>query len=331
MPNICAFGRGVALTADKTQTQEYLITEYIDARPLNAAAVIQADPVARAQLFHQLFAVHAQLRRQRFSAIGSLTSNQYGDCHVGPCLSFAANEARGVRLPAFASAREYLRTSLDVVRRNLEQRPVLRPRASTAAAAAADLTDTTDLAAAAVAAVDSLAADPSQQRPTPYERFALHNLRRVCAQLVPAALDRGPFVLHHHDLRLGNILVDGALRVRAILDWEFAHVVPIALAAPPPWTDRFREPGEATLAALFHAQLLAVARHSEEHWKMLNDWYGPCQDARLVARVLRFPSQLAAVFREALARKMFGSRAGEAERMFLEQEAAEAARRNSME
>lgn len=52
---------------------------------------------------------------------------------------------------------------------------------------------------------------------------------------VNTAVDAGPFVLVHGDFAMHNIVVDEDLRIRAVLDWEWARVVPVQLFQPPLW------------------------------------------------------------------------------------------------
>ncbi|KAH6700016.1 hypothetical protein BKA61DRAFT_449746, partial [Leptodontidium sp. MPI-SDFR-AT-0119] len=48
-------------------------------------------------------------------------------------------------------------------------------------------------------------------------------------------LDNGPFVLAHGDLEPHNIMVNEAMDIVALLDWEWSRVVPLQFFMPPTW------------------------------------------------------------------------------------------------
>ena len=54
----------------------------------------------------------------------------------------------------------------------------------------------------------------------------------------------GPFTLMHSDLHQSNILVDENLRITAILDWEWACVLPIQISGLPPICLSLKRPAE---------------------------------------------------------------------------------------
>ena len=54
----------------------------------------------------------------------------------------------------------------------------------------------------------------------------------------------GPFTLMHSDLHQSNVLVDDNLRITAILDWEWACVLPIQISCLPPICLSLKRPAE---------------------------------------------------------------------------------------
>jgi len=67
-------------------------------------------------------------------------------------------------------------------------------------------------------------------------------------QLLPTfnvpELNHGPFTLMHSDLHQSNILVDENLAITAILDWEWACVLPIQISCLPPICVSLKRPTE---------------------------------------------------------------------------------------
>ena len=52
---------------------------------------------------------------------------------------------------------------------------------------------------------------------------------------INSALDSGPFVLAHGDLQKWNLIVSDDLDLLAVIDWEWAQIVPLQLFLPPLW------------------------------------------------------------------------------------------------
>ena len=58
--------------------------------------------------------------------------------------------------------------------------------------------------------------------------------RLTIPSFVNARFDGGPYFLCHLDLHASNVLINKNLEIEAILDWEFASVLPIEIACAPP-------------------------------------------------------------------------------------------------
>ncbi|KAJ5573656.1 uncharacterized protein N7459_008083 [Penicillium hispanicum] len=50
-----------------------------------------------------------------------------------------------------------------------------------------------------------------------------------------ASSDQGPFKLWCDDLRPANVLVDEALKIVGVVDWEFTYAAPVEFSHAPPW------------------------------------------------------------------------------------------------
>lgn len=56
-----------------------------------------------------------------------------------------------------------------------------------------------------------------------------------------------PFFIDHSDLNPGNILVDDSFNIVAVLDWEWAKVVPACMMTPPAWITDIESLGSPSL------------------------------------------------------------------------------------
>ncbi|KAL4785307.1 kinase-like domain-containing protein [Aspergillus varians] len=75
---------------------------------------------------------------------------------------------------------------------------------------------------------------------------------RLTKQQRASALDKGPFKLWCDDFRPANILLDKALKIVGVVDWEFTYAAPVEFSFAPPWWLLIEKP---------------------EYWpKGLNDW-----------------------------------------------------------
>lgn len=67
------------------------------------------------------------------------------------------------------------------------------------------------------------------------EAFCFRKIKVALPQSLDSALDNGPFLLSHTDLRETNIIVDDELNITGIIDWEWSAVIPRQLFMPPTW------------------------------------------------------------------------------------------------
>jgi hypothetical protein len=58
--------------------------------------------------------------------------------------------------------------------------------------------------------------------------------RRVVPYYMDKKFNKGPFFLCHLDLHASNVITNKNLEVEAILDWEFASILPVEIACAPP-------------------------------------------------------------------------------------------------
>ncbi|OAR01107.1 hypothetical protein LLEC1_05653 [Akanthomyces lecanii] len=286
VPTVCAFGKDAVLTSDATQNQMFLISEYIAGVSLMPDQLANADEITRKRFFLQLFDYLAQLRSLEFQKIGSLMPGISQSPWVGNIISFSSNSLR-IQLPSFISARDYMASQYNILRQHISS-PV------------ADLSE-------------------SDSR---YELFALHALqgRFESYSLDPELLDDGPFVLHHADLHLCNILVDADLNIQGIIDWEFVNTVPLRLFTPPLWAIH-QEPGLDKLSYSFFMELFAAAHEDSRFERLFCEWYGKGEfnEAFHLARMIRHPTAMAEVFAEGFAKKLFANNIEEAEAEFFSQ------------
>lgn len=166
-------------------------------------SLANAPEAERNQLYSDLIDILAQLHSLKFATSGSLmpASNE-AEPRVDAILSMSANELRRSYPKqqsvqgGFKSSKQYLDYQCDLLRQSCRL-PII--------------------------GLSEIAA----QR----ELFAFESVRQRLQDF--PELD-GSFVLAHQDLRYSNILTDG-FRIKGVIDWEFAAVVPQYLFTPPSW------------------------------------------------------------------------------------------------
>ncbi|TQV98062.1 Protein kinase-like domain [Cordyceps javanica] len=284
VPKVYAFGNDAILTADKTQSQIFLISEFIDGVPLMPDRLLNADAATRTAFYRQLFDYLAQLRCLEFEKPGSLTLAVTPTASVSNVRSFATNSLR-LQLPSFTSAKDYI----------LSQYKVLQHQ------------------------VYSPVQDYSESD-IRYELFALHTFKQFFDEFArhsEAFVDE-PFVLNHPDLHLYNILVDSDMTIVGIIDWEFAHAVPLRLFTPPLWAI-YQQPGLEQLSHWFCTELDAAASEEARFAQLFREWYGRAvlNEAFYLARVIRHPTELTGAFERLWARKEQGNDMEKAESEFF--------------
>ncbi|OAR00013.1 hypothetical protein LLEC1_04496 [Akanthomyces lecanii] len=276
VPRIHAYGKGEVLTDNENTTQMFLISDYISGKPLIPELLYRSARPARSRLFRQIFDVLLQLRELEFDTIGSLMPNAHGTPQVSHLLTFSLNELPGVRLPTFATAREFMTSQFDVL-----------------------------LQHAALPAPDFTESDAK------FERFAIHSLQSHFESLITDELNYGPFLL--------NIIVNDELELQGVIDWEFAHIVPLPLFVPPSWATDHDDCRLRSLGTLFRTELRDAARHDQRYSKLIDEWYAQESDAFHIAHIIRYPGDVSSVFDEYFAKKLYGEDLDKAETDFFEQ------------
>ncbi|OAR01390.1 hypothetical protein LLEC1_03446 [Akanthomyces lecanii] len=248
--------------------------------PLTPERLRTADRSVRSQLFRQIFGVFAQLRQLNFDTIGSLMPGRSEEKPlVGNLLTFAMNEIPGAQLPAFSTAQEFMQSQFDVVRQH-----------------------------------SALPTENLEESDARFELFAIYTLEKYFT--VPDKVNHAPFVLQHPDLRLQNIIVNDDLEVQAVIDWEFAHVVPLPLFVPPPWATG-HDFDFALLSALFQLELRDAAASNTALAQLRHEWYQSKSNAFHIAHIVRYPSDVSTVFDEFFAKPLFGDDVDKAEADFF--------------
>lgn len=153
-----------------------------------------------------------------------------------------------------------------------------------------------------------------------YELFALYTVKQSFDEFARHSdtLVDEPFVLNHPDLHLCNILVDSEMSIIGIIDWEFAHTVPLRLFTPPLWAI-YQQPGLEQLSNWFSTELAAAASEEGRFAQLFREWYGRAElnEAFYLARVIRHPTELTGAFERLWARKEQGNNMEKAESEFF--------------
>lgn len=253
----------------------FLICDYIPGQSLHIKMLADATKPQQEQFFDDLVNILAQLRKLEFPTSGSLMPNPDNESEpvMGDLLSMAANELQRCRpdrgrAKTFSSEERYMAYKYHVLS-DMYRLP------------------TPDL-------------DREQVQ---MELFALDCLGKGMPKLAEPQRRNGggSFVLAHPDLRCGNIIVTQDLRIRAIVDWEFAGTIPPCLFTPPPWITGHDI--SATAAILYRSMypeflqvLEAKSTTSEDCAKLRDDWKRVPDLAFPVAQIFRQPSTLVGVY-----------------------------------
>ncbi|XWX02082.1 hypothetical protein V2A60_010114 [Cordyceps javanica] len=225
------------------------------------ADMAEADEATQRRFFLQLIGYLQELRNLEFPAIGSLMPGTGDEPIVGDILSFSADKYQ-LTLPSCTSAKTYMSSQYDLLVRHVAE-----------------------------PAPDFSVADCR------YELFALHTLREPFREFLQGPKEAGPFVLHHPDLQPCNILVDQELRITGIVDWEFAHTIPLQLFTPPLWVI-YPKQNLQQLCFLFVRTLFSQLQYEE----LRQQWYDGSKFNLdfFFARLIRHPGDLVAAFAEYL-------------------------------
>jgi hypothetical protein len=193
----------------------FLILEYIEGKRLCEFGLINLFGDQRQRLYSQLANIYVQLRRLEFSSIGVLSrSLDKFEVRKKPIsIDINVQELEGLqpsRIQAeygggngvVTSAHDYISMLVRIARNAFE-----RSRTSV------------------------LNKDDGQ--------LALYHLDQFCQyaekEWPKPELDHGPFVLVHGDLNPYNLIVTENMDVLALLDWEWARIVPLQFFNPPEW------------------------------------------------------------------------------------------------
>ena len=240
----------------------FLISDFVSGEPVDITRLksVCKDRELSAHFFHQLIRILAELRAQEFPAIGSLMpGTDSAEPIVGSLLSVSANHMR-IGLPKFNTASAYIKCHLDIIR------------------------------------------DQSRSTNVDYDEdeirddfFALSSLLEYFDKLIPPEQENGPFVLSHTDLRPDNIIIDEHLNIKAIIDWEFAAVIPRQVSVPPPWaTGCDPHPYTYLFTSNFRDGVYQAAWKEKAFEVLKSEWYKP-HSARL-AYLLRYPAHFFTAF-----------------------------------
>ncbi|KAM3503381.1 hypothetical protein MY11210_008733 [Beauveria gryllotalpidicola] len=292
VPRIHAYGRGEILTNDKTTTQMFLISDYIHGKPVMPLELAQSEKEIRSRLLQNILDILLELRSVEFDTIGSLMPGKSDEEPVvGNLLTFAANEIPGARLPTFATGQEYMQSQFDMVLQHT-----------------------------------AMPCQGLEERTARYELFAAHSLQKYFT--VPDAVNNGPFVLHHPDLLLRNIIVNDDMEIQGIIDWEFTNVIPLPLFVPPLWAI-----SSGALASQFYSEIIYAILTGDRYQTLRKAWDRSNSDilaTMYIAQIMRHPTDVVSVFRRFFAQTLFGNDVDKAESDFFEANealAAEARRR----
>ncbi|KAK4033185.1 hypothetical protein C8A01DRAFT_19845, partial [Parachaetomium inaequale] len=280
---IHAFGQGVWPRAAAEENNmpwfSYLIHDFVPGNPLDISLFTKdmLNQGRKRHFYSQLIDILAQLRQQEFDRAGSLMPDPDGGDKpiVGNALSAALNEAQinnqkdMATLPArFSSATDFA----------LHQHSLL--------AEAYELPESDmPLWLAGVQAV------------------AVPDLKKFVLQHLDPRWEKGPFVLAHTNLRWADIIVDEALNIQGIVNWEWAATVPRQLSMPPPWLAGIPAEGIGRDVHQleywkFYGILTAKAARSQTCRQLAEDWRGDLLkrvDLDLAVALLH-PSRFSAVY-----------------------------------
>ncbi|UNI19823.1 hypothetical protein JDV02_005973 [Purpureocillium takamizusanense] len=274
VPHIRGYGRDAKLTKSGAGMQMFVIMDLIPGKPLDKKLLIEGEEEHCKTLYSQLIDIQVELRKLEFPAIGSLMPNPDGSAQpiVGPLISMSVAQLRQPPLPLFTTAKDYMRCQFNLV---------------------------SDFF---VPPVSNHTTHEVQK-----ELFALHGMEKPFQQVIDPRLDKGPFVLHHMDLRAPNIIVDENLNIQGVIDWEFSGTTPRQLFTPPSWITGHDSIETAKQIHTDFRNVLDEKSHASAACAQLRgEWYGSTDIGQLgmsvtdmafyVAHVIRRPTDVAGVF-----------------------------------
>ncbi|RSL86663.1 hypothetical protein CEP52_015749 [Fusarium oligoseptatum] len=281
VPHICEYGTAELFPGGP---QAFMIYEYISGQPLKMDALANASEAERKHLYSDLINILTQLHSLKFPTSGSLMPGpNEAEPLVDAILSMSANELyrsypkQRKLTEHFESSGQYLRYHCDLLRQSCRL-PII--------------------------GLSKMAA----QR----ELFAFESVRQRLQELPQSD---GPFVLAHQDLRYSNILTDG-FRIKGVIDWEFAAVIPEYLFTPPSWLTGHDFEAVArygycslipheTLYSEFLQTLDVKSRSSDQCADLMKTWEHQPEFALSIAQILRDHSRLDYVYFKFMFPKLF--------------------------
>lgn len=282
VPHIRGYGRDAKLTKSGAGMQMFLVTDLILGEPLDKKLLIDGEEEHRKNFYSQLIDIQAELRKLEFPSIGSLMPNPDGSTQpvLGPVISMSVAQLRQPPLPLFTSAKDYMKRQFNLV---------------------------SDFF---VPPVSDHTVHEIQK-----ELCALHGMEGPFRQVIDPRLDKGPFVLHHLDLRAPNIIVDKDLNIHGVIDWEFSGTTPRQLFTPPSWiTGHDSIKTNKQMHAEFRNVLDEKSKVSTACAHLKEEWYSQTDIGQLgmsgadlafyVAHVIRRPTDVTDVFWDSFAPKL---------------------------
>ncbi|KHN93712.1 phosphotransferase enzyme family protein [Metarhizium album ARSEF 1941] len=207
IPRIYAHGRNAKLIKNSSVTQAFLILEYIPGRSLKIQDLIDSAEMRRKSFYAELIKVLSELRKLEFPIAGSLMPDPKGGPEpvVSNTLSMASNDLEvssrsQVVSSNFTSTTHFVHHQFEILMETYRLPAVSLSR------------ETAEL-----------------------ETFALDSLGQHIHQFVGDRHNDSPYLLAHADLRCSNIIIDDELHIQAVIDWDWANVVPRKLFTLPPW------------------------------------------------------------------------------------------------
>ncbi|KAH9205327.1 kinase-like domain-containing protein, partial [Leptodontidium sp. 2 PMI_412] len=191
---------------------QFMILEYIEGRTLSEVGLKTLSDEQRQHLYNQLACIYIQLRRLEFSSIGVLSCGPNGIDVCTRLISIGLNEQELEGLQPscihagskgrLVSASDYVSLLLNIAKNAFEKGK-------------------------------KSVYNEEDGNETLYN---LHQFSQFTKEKwIDHTLDNGPFVLAHGDLEPHNIMVNEAMDIVALLDWEWSRVVPLQFFMPPTW------------------------------------------------------------------------------------------------
>ncbi|KAM4055555.1 phosphotransferase enzyme family protein [Hirsutella rhossiliensis] len=241
VPVIYTYGRS-QLRRDTSEPQCFMILEHIKGQSLTKTTLKGSSEPYRRQFLEQLIDLFAELRKLPFTQGGSLVE---GDAENTLDL-----------VGAFSMRKSELHAAGHTVSRSLNATPQ------------EFFQDQRCLLHQMWTVPEKRLGYEQAER----QEFALQFISQpeVEERLAIQSSDK-TFFLAHPDLRCQNILVDGELNIRGVIDWEYTATVPRCASIPPTWITG-NDKGLPDLSSEFLRVLSSTRQKSEYHSQLAADW-----------------------------------------------------------